>query len=226
MLTSTHKTLPKSFLAASELFKKLSPAALAEIERHAVEKHYKRNDSIFFEGDPAQSVWFVKSGYVKAVNHGSSGQCQTLCMTGVNGMFGSCCAFGQGQYPCHSVAVTDAVVVSVPMTDFMNLLSKYSEIGSALVRSLSERLRRSKDDQTFEKEPVEVRVLHILVNLVEQFGKTIPLTRREIAEMAGTTVETSIRTFLHLEKEGLVSTSRGKITVKDTQLLNDRIENR
>jgi len=71
---------------------------------------------------------------------------------------------------------------------------------------------------------VEKRILHVLVNLVSEFGNTIPLTRREIAEMAGTTVETSIRTFSRLEEEGLVSTSRGRIMVKDGQKLRDRIE--
>jgi CRP-like cAMP-binding protein len=42
--------------------------------------------------------------------------------------------------------------------------------------------------------------------------------------MSGTTVETSIRTFGVLEEDGLVSTSRGKIVVKDVRLLKDRIE--
>jgi CRP/FNR family transcriptional regulator len=76
--------------------------------------------------------------------------------------------------------------------------------------------------QTFDQESVEKRILHILVNLVAEFGNTIPLTRREIAEMTGTTVETCIRTFSNLEKEGLVSSARGKITVKSVQDLIDQ----
>jgi CRP/FNR family transcriptional regulator len=106
----------------------------------------------------------------------------------------------------------------------METMAKYPMLGTSLVASLSQRLRRSKETQSFDQEPVETRILHILVNLVEEFGNTIPLTRREIAEMAGTTVETCIRTFSRLEDEGLVSSTRGKITVKDTQVLNDRIE--
>jgi CRP/FNR family transcriptional regulator len=89
---------------------------------------------------------------------------------------------------------------------------------------LSKRLRQSKDMQTFDQEPVEKRILHVLVNLVAEFGNTIPLTKREVAEMAGTTVETCIRTFSGLEKAGLVSGSRGKILVKSVQDLADRME--
>ncbi len=236
MLTMTNKPLmskiammknaPKSFLGTMDMFRKLPALALADIERHMVEKHFNKHQAIFSEGDSADSVWFVKEGYVKAMHNNPSGRCQTLCMTGPKSMFGSCCAFGQGQYPCNSMAETDTVVVSIPMTDFMALLGKYPEIGAVLVRTLSDRLRQSKDMQTFEQEPVETRILHVLVNLVKEFGKTIPLTRREIAEMSGTTVETSIRTFIHLEEEGLVSSTRGKITIKDVQLLMNRLENK
>ncbi len=108
------------------------------------------------------------------------------------------------------------------MQDFLGLMDKYPEMSKAVVTQLSKRLRQAKDMQVFDQESVEKRILHILVNLVTEFGNTIPLTRREIAEMTGTTVETCIRTFSELEREGLVSSSRGKITVKSVQDLIKR----
>jgi CRP/FNR family transcriptional regulator len=122
------------------------------------------------------------------------------------------------------VAETETTVVALPMQDFIALLDKFPEVGKAIVFHLSRRLRQAKDMQTFDQESVEKRILHLLVNLVAEFGNTIPLTRREIAEMTGTTVETCIRTFSNLEKEGLVSSARGKITVKSVQDLIDRQE--
>jgi CRP/FNR family transcriptional regulator len=229
MLTmSTHMTAgkiqPKGILGGMEIFKRVPAPAMAELERHAVEKRYNKHDPIFLEGDSAEHVWFVKNGHVKAVNHTTGGRCQTLCMVGSCGMFGTCCSFGAERYLCNSVAETDTTVVAIPMARFMETMAKYPMLGTSLVASLSQRLRRSKETQSFDQEPVETRILHILVNLVEEFGNTIPLTRREIAEMAGTTVETCIRTFSKLEDEGLVSSTRGKITVKDTRVLNERIE--
>lgn len=215
---------PKSFLGTIEIFKDVPEEALREIEKRMVEKKYVKQDSITLEGDPAEVVWFVKEGHVKAVSHVASGRCQTLCMVGARKMFGTCCCFAGGKYPCHCVAETDATVVSLPMTDFSNLLNRYPQIGLALVRQISGRLRRSKDTQAFDQETVEKRILHALRDLVEEFGTTIPLTRREIAEMVGTTVETSIRTFSHLEQEGLVATGRGKIMVKSVKELESRLE--
>lgn len=213
----------KCFLATTEIFKNVPAEALREMEKRMVERKYAKRESIFLEGDPAQSVWFVKEGYVKAMVDPSSGRCQTLCMVGAKQMFGSCCAFGGGAYPCHTVAETDVTVVSLPMKDFIALMEKVPQLSSALVIQLSKRLRQSKDMQAFEQESVEKRILHVLVNLTEQFDTTIPLTRREIAEMVGTTVETCIRTFSKLEEAGLVSGVRGRITIKNIQALRDRV---
>ncbi len=213
----------KSFLSTLEIFRKIPSAQLAEIERKMVEKKYAKGESFFLEGDPAEHVWFIKEGHVKAVIHTANGRDLTLCMVGANNMFGTCCCFGGGSYPCHTMAETETTVVSLPMQEFLNLMEKYPEVSKAVVTQLSKRLRNSKDMQTFDQESVEKRILHILVNLVSEFGNTIPLTRREIAEMTGTTVETCIRTFSTLEKDGYVSSARGKITVKNVQDLVDRL---
>jgi len=218
------KIATKCFLATTEIFKKAPADILREMEKKMVERKYAKQESIFLEGDPAESVWFVKEGYVKAEVHAASGRCQTLCMVGATQMFGSCCSFGGGEYPCHTVAETDVTVVSLPMAEFLSLLSRVPEMSSALVAQLSKRLRESKDMQTFEQESVEKRILHVLAKMTELYGTTIPLTRREIAEMAGTTVETSIRTFSKLEETGLVSSARGRITIRNIQALRGRID--
>lgn len=214
----------KSFISNIEIFKKVPSVQMAEVEKKMVEKKYAKGESLFLEGDSAENVWFVKDGHVKAVVHTAGGKDLTLCMVGANTLFGTCCCFGGGQYPCHTVAETEVTVVTYPMQDFLSLLEKNPEMSKTVILQLSNRLRQSKDMQTFDKENVEKRILHILVNLVSEFGNTIPLTRREIAEMTGTTVETCIRTFSVLEKDGLVSSARGRITVKNIQDLMARLE--
>jgi CRP/FNR family transcriptional regulator, nitrogen oxide reductase regulator len=215
---------PGSFLGTLEFFKGVPPAAMQEIERKMVEKKYPKNASIVLEGDPVQSVYFVKDGHVKAVTHAPNGRCQTLCMVGQKGMFGSCCSLNGGTCSCQCVAETDVTVVSIPLSEFAALMSRFPQVSRALVLHFSERLRHAKQAQVFEQESVEKRLLRVLIDMVEEFGNTVPLTRREMAEMAGTTVETSIRTFSKLEEKGLVSTTRGKITVKDIRLLKEGIE--
>lgn len=215
---------PKGLLAGLEIFRKLPAEALREAEKSVLERKYAKGDSIFLEGDPADYVWFVKEGHVKAVVHSAGGRDMTLCMNGSQTMFGSCCCFGEKTYACNGIAETDVTILAYPMGEFLGLLDRHPALSQAVVEELSKRLRQSKDMQAFEQESVEKRILHVLANLAAEFGNTIPLTRREIAEMAGTTVETSIRTFSRFEEEGLVATSRGKITLKSLKELTRKLE--
>lgn len=214
----------KGFVASMEVFKKLPPVRLAEVEKKMVEKKYAKGEVIHLEGDPAESVWFVKEGHVKAMVYTPNGRSVNLCVVGSKGMFGSCCCFSTAEYPCQGVAETDTIVYAFPMKDFLELLNQFPEMSRSVVEMVSKRLRHSKGTQVFEQESVEKRILHVLINMVEEFGNVIPMTRREIAEMAGTTVETCIRTFSSFEDEGLVSTERGKITVINLPRLTERIE--
>jgi CRP/FNR family transcriptional regulator len=65
----------------------------------------------------------------------------------------------------------------------------------------------------------ERRLAQVLVGLSEKFGKTIPLTKHELAEMAGTTVETTIRLLSQLKRDGVLKSSRGSTTI----LKSDRL---
>ena len=214
----------KAFVSTLDIFKSIPPSQISWLEKRLTEKRYPKGQPIFLEGDPATHVWFVKEGRVKAVKHMPQGRDITICTMGQNHMFGTCCSFTAEHYPCNALAETDTVVVSLSMNDFTDLMKKYPDISRELVAHLSSRLRRMQDMRTFDQESVQKRILHVLVHLVGEFGNHIPLTRREVAEMAGTTVETCIRTFKSLEEEGLVETSRGLIVVKELQDLIDRQE--
>ena len=224
--TTLAPAAPKGLLASFEIFKKLPAEVLLEAEKTVFEKKYAKGDSIFLEGDPADYVWFVKEGHVKAVIHSAVGRDVTLCMNGSQTMFGSCCCFGEKTYPCHGMAETDATILAYPMREFLGLLDRHPALSHAVVEELSRRLRQSKGMQAFEQESVEKRILHVLTGLTGEFGNTIPLTRKEIAEMAGTTVETCIRTFSKLEKEGLVSSARGRIIIRNVKDLVERVGER
>lgn len=229
MLTTTHqkpgllKSLPKSFLSAFRMFKNIPDSILREAEKEASQKRYAKGVSLFLEDDAAECLWFVQEGFVKEMIHSVEGRSFTLSLAGPGGMVGTG-SFVGGGYGCHAVAETDATVVAFPIRIFQDLMGKCPGMAREVVAQISRLLRQSKDMQTFAQESVEKRILHVLAGLAEEFGNTIPLTRREIAEMAGTTVETCIRTFSRLGEEGLVSTGRGKIILRNAKDLAERIQ--
>ena len=60
---------------------------------------------------------------------------------------------------------------------------------------------------------VERRLAQTLLTLSQKFGPTIPLTKHELAELANTTVETTIRILSQLKKRGVLKSSRGSTTI-------------
>ncbi|MCL0066060.1 Crp/Fnr family transcriptional regulator [Dehalococcoidia bacterium] len=85
-----------------------------------------------------------------------------------------------------------------------------------IINVLGGRLREAHDRlRGMAGERVEQRIAGILVMLSGKIGPTIPFTRQEIADISGTTTETSIRVISRLKDRGIVSSNRGKITILD-----------
>ncbi len=229
MLTMT-KARPIEFPAwrvngspALDFFRNISTAAQTDAEKQMVQARYVKQESIFFENDPARFVWFVQKGHVKEVNHSADGKDQTICMVGANGIFGVS-AFDGGEYGFHGVAETEVIVASFPIQDFQILMRRHPDLAAVVLSKITKLLRHSKDMQTFAHESAEKRLLYVLVNMAGEFGNTIPLTRKEMASLAGTSVETCIRIFSRLKDAGLIAFKQGKLTVNNAEHLKVRME--
>jgi CRP-like cAMP-binding protein len=64
-------------------------------------------------------------------------------------------------------------------------------------------------------EPVKERIASVLVRLYEKFGRELPFTHREIAQMAGTTTESCIRTLSQMKKNGWIRGRRSLVELKN-----------
>jgi CRP-like cAMP-binding protein len=218
-----YQRAPKSPLSTIDPFKNIPPGALREIEKHVIEKTYPKHEYIFMEDDKADYVWFVKEGHIKLAHYSMEGRSQTFCMMGPMGMFGVS-ALGQGEYGVYSMAETEATVISIPVQVFQDIMGKYPETAKAVVLHMSKLLRRAKEMEMISVASAEKRLLHTLLEMAGEYGTTIPMTRREISEMAGTSVETCIRIFSRLEDAGQISSVHGKIMVKSLHHLRNRME--
>lgn len=206
-----------------EIFKRISREKLAEMERYMVERKFDKRESIFCEDDRADYIWLVKEGFVKEVHHSEEGRDSTLSIVGPGGLFGLSAFDGGPTYGYDGVAGVPVTAWSFPVSVFRGLMDKCPGLASEILGGVSKLLRRSKATQTFSRERVEKRILHALVELTEEMGNVIPLTRKDVAELVGTSVETCIRTFTRLEKEKLVTSVPGKIMVNNMDLLKLRL---
>ncbi len=205
----------KNYLNSVDVFKNLSPEVLQHLDNFKIEKRYEKNEVLNLEGELAGDVWFVRMGRVRSVRHLSNGQDLILTTIGPNILFGVCCSFSEAKYHCDHVADIDSVVVRVAVENLKDIMSRHNELALSIIENLSSRLHMARRVQTMDHEKVEKRLMYTLRNLKAEVGDTIHLTKRELAEMAGTTVETCIRQMSIFEKKGLITTSRGLISVRN-----------
>jgi CRP/FNR family transcriptional regulator len=105
--------------------------------------------------------------------------------------------------------------------DLLGFLSRSPEVSLKIINMLGGRLRDAMSRlRDLAGERVEQRIAGILLMLQDKLGPELPFTRQEIADMSGTTVETAIRVMSRLTEDGVIKSTRGKITVTAPDRLN------
>ncbi len=211
----------EQFLSRIELFKKLTPAQRQRLASLSREKRYAKGETVFREGEPADSVCIVKEGRVHLMKFLASGQASTTCVMTSGETF--CClpALDRKPYPADAVAAVDSTVVRIPTQAFHELMQQNPAFLQDSLCHFCSRLREVEHKSCTMHDPVEQRLAQTLINLTKKFGPTIPLTKHELAEMASTTVETTIRVLSQFKKDGLIKSSRGSTTITKPEKLRE-----
>jgi CRP-like cAMP-binding protein len=215
-------------LQAMPILSSLSQRDWEKVKHLFIEKHFGKDDYIFFEGDPSSWLGVVLDGRVKMIKHSEAGKDVVLDVISPGEMLGEVAAFNGESYPFTAQAMEPTVVATIHQDDYLRLLNQYPALALRVIEELGRRLREAQDMiRSMAVERVERRIARILLKLAATTGSSsedgilieLPLTRQDIAEMAGTTVETAIRTMSKFRKKGLVRTKRGRVTILEPHQL-------
>lgn len=200
----------------SFIFSRLRDEELAELAKLATERCFKAGEFIFWEGDNPDWFFIVAEGQVKALKHSSSGKEFIIAFFGPGEIFGEVAVFENKPYPASSQAVAETKVLGIRREDFLTFLSGHPEVALRIINVLGGRLREAQSRlRDFAGEKVEQRLARTLLMLSSKLGPTLPFTRQEIADMAGTTTETAIRFMSRLKDGGIIRSVRGKTVILD-----------
>jgi CRP-like cAMP-binding protein len=204
----------RRILSKSPVFSGLTEDELAELSEIAVERSLEQGEFVFWEGDPPGWFYVVAGGKVKVLKHSSSGKEFIIAFFGPGEMFGEVAVFEDRPYPASAQAVEETGVLGIRREDFLSFLSQRPEVALKIIYVLGGRLRdaqaRLKD---IAGERVEQRVASILLMLSLKLGPSLPFTRQEIADMAGTTTETAIRVMSQFRERGIIRSTRGRTVI-------------
>jgi len=207
-------------LRESSIFSSLNDDELTELAGLAIERSFMSNEFIFWDGDTPEWFYIVAEGKVKVLKHSSLGKEFIIAFFGPGEMFGEVAVFENKPYPASAQAVAETKVVGIKRDKFLSFLVNRPQVALRIISVLAGRLRdaqgRLKD---FAGERVEQRLASVLLMLSTKLGLTLPFTRQEVAEMAGTTTETAIRVMSHLKDRGIIRSVRGEVIILDEEKL-------
>ncbi|MBI4843180.1 MAG: Crp/Fnr family transcriptional regulator [Nitrospirae bacterium] len=214
-------------LKKNKVFSALTERELKDVASYFEAAAFNKGKTIFIEDDPSDWFYIVAEGRVKVVKHSIKGKDVILEIISPGEVFGGVAVLDRRPFPASAEAMETVKVIRISRKNLFAVMESYPGLSLSLVTYFSNRLRNAHDTlRDIATERVEIRIASLLLKLSEKaavekdgFRKIdIPMTRQEIAEMVGTTVETAIRTMSKFQKEGMIRTSGGRIFVANAPL--------
>lgn len=221
-------TAPEA-VRAIRLFAKLPDASLAAVAGHVHVRRYRRHMLIFTVGEPVEAVSFVLAGTVRIFRDTADGHEQTLQLLREGDTLNLAAVTGDAPYAASAETVTDCEIGQIHTTDFAALVRADGDLAWALIEDLTARLRWSQGRIfDFALRSAAGRVASALLQLAERDGKKlpdgrylldVPLTHRELGQLAGISRETATRMLQQLREgdairwteDGFVIVDRAKM---------------
>lgn len=212
------------------LFRRLSVADRSRIASVSRIVAYERGDAIFAEGDEADSMVSIVEGRVKVFKSTPAGKEIILEIFGSGDPLGAVAVYEHLPYPASAVALEHTTCVRVPRREFFALLEQDPALVRGLLSGLSIRLAElTRRLAELSGARVEARFARLFLKLVGQIGRKdrggdfvpMALSRQELADLTGTTIETAIRIMSRWQKEDVIHTEKDGFLILDQAVLED-----
>jgi len=215
-------------LANVRVFETLAAEELAQVAAMTVSRTFEGGHVIFREGDQSDTCYVVRCGHARAIREHGDGRTLTLAHFGPGDIFGELAMFDDERRSATVETLDSVEAIAILGSDMRRLLREHSGLALKLVISLGRRLREANERiarQSFQT--VQSRVAGVLGQLVaaaqaEGAGERdvlVTITQADIAQLAGSSRESASRFLAVLERAGVVTQGRGRVTVHDPAAL-------
>jgi CRP-like cAMP-binding protein len=215
-------------IRTSAMFAGVSDVDLRTLATGAREERIGARQHVFMEGDPAQWFCLVVSGRVKIFRESRDGKEVVLELLGPGEPFGGVAVIERRPYPASAQATEPSVVLKIPQEAVVPIAERNPSIVREMALMIGRRLRSAHDTvKSLSVDPVEARLAAAVLRLAEREGirqdKALVLgfhvTRQMLADMTGTTVETTIRILRRWTRDGILADDRERLVIRDLRAL-------
>jgi CRP/FNR family transcriptional regulator, cyclic AMP receptor protein len=167
---------------------------LATVDEGRTVSKYRKNETVFAQGSPADSVFYIQKGKVKITVVSEQGKEAVVALQGLDEFFGEGCLTGQPRRLATATAMTECRIMRVEKAAMIRVLHEEAAFSEMFISHLLERTLRVEEDlvdQLFNSSEKRLaRALLLLANFVKE-GRPEPITAKisqeTLAELIGTT---------------------------------------
>jgi len=215
-------------LRRSAMFRRLTADDRQRLAAVAALREFDKGASLFSEGDDSALLYTVIAGHVKVFKSTPRGTDVILELFGPGDPVGAVAVYESRAYPANAVALEPTTCLVIPRHAFFSLLESHPTLVRGLLVGLTHRLVELTNRLAeLSGGRVEGRLARFFLKLAGDIGRphaegtfiALALSRQELADMIGTTIETSIRIMSRWGKEEVIRTERDGFLVRDRAAL-------
>lgn len=209
-------------------FRRLSAEDRQRVAGVARIRSFARGETVFAEGEPSDFFYSVAAGRVKVAKMLPGGKEVILEVFGAGEPLGAVAVYEGRPFPASAIALEETACILIPRAAFFALLEQHPTLVRGILTGLTLRLiELTTRLAELSGGRVEARFARLFLKLAQDIGRpghdgpfiALPLSRQELADMTGTTIETCIRIMSRWGKEEIVRTDKDGFTVLDTTSL-------
>jgi CRP/FNR family transcriptional regulator, nitrogen oxide reductase regulator len=215
-------------LRQSVLFRNVKPDDRQRLAAVATLRAFEKGAILFTEGDSSDVMYSVLVGHVKVFKTTPRGTDVILEVFGPGDPVGAVAVYESRPYPASAIALEPTSCLLIPRQAFFTLLESSPSLVRGLLVGLTHRLvELTSRLADLSGGRVEGRLARFLLKLGTDIGQRradgvfipLALSRQELADMIGTTIETSIRIMSRWGKDGVVRTDKDGFVILDRPTL-------
>lgn len=221
----SHELSEISCISRVPIFNHLDEDKMKEISSLIESLSYLKGELVYQAGEASNALYIISQGSIKVYRLSEHGKEQLLRILYPGDFIGELALFSEKVHDSFGEALEDTRICSIKREDLQRLLLKYPRISMEILSEFSKRLD-AQERQTTEiaTEKVERRIGLYLLNLLENHTDiiTLPMMKKDLASLLGTTPETISRKFQEFEERGYMkSLSQNRIRIMDLEALKN-----
>lgn len=219
----------KCSIRLQSIFADLDERELQQVENLMVAQALAKRQVLFAEGEPMHGFYLLKAGAVKLYKTSPAGREMILRITQPGEMLGLCALRGKANYGHTAEALVDSDLCYFSTRKLDDLFTTNPVIARKMLGALTKEVNEAYERiYTLGTKDARQRLADLLISLAGDYGEKLPegiglrvsLSRGELAELLGTTVETAIRLVSEFKRQGLIETREKKLVILNLEGLH------